>query len=70
MNVWNPFNYIFYADPTVFISTLVRTNIAQLEEIFSEYRYYAGHDIEQAIDKLFYGEIKDGLLVIGKRLKI
>jgi len=40
--------------------------MAQLRQIFAEYHNITGHDIETAIENEFSGDIKKGLLAIGK----
>lgn len=40
--------------------------MAQLRQIFQEYHNITGHDIENAIENEFSGDIKKGLFAIGK----
>lgn len=58
----------FGTDESVFNAILVQRNIVQLHQIFSEYANITGHDIEEAIDKEFSGDIKKALVAIGKHL--
>ena len=44
---------------------MVQRNVFQLRQIFTEYANLTGHDIENAIDNEFSGDIKKGLLAIG-----
>jgi len=51
-------------DESVFNSIIGTTNYAQLSLIFNEYRKLAKHDIEDAIEKEFSGDVRDGLLAV------
>lgn len=53
-------------DESVFNAIIATTNYAQLNLIFQEYRKLAKHDIEDAIEKEFSGDIRDGLLAVGE----
>ncbi|KAL7297824.1 hypothetical protein TKK_0008857 [Trichogramma kaykai] len=59
----------FGTDESVFNAVLAQRNIAQLRAIFEQYQYMTGHDIEQAIENEFSGDIKKGLLAIVKCVK-
>ncbi|XP_023245595.1 annexin B9-like [Copidosoma floridanum] len=59
----------FGTDESVFNTILVQRNIAQLQLIFNEYQNITGHDIEEAIENEFSGDIKKGLLAIVKCVK-
>jgi len=43
--------------------------MAQLRQIFQEYKNITGHGIENAIENEFSGDIKKGLLAIGNFIK-
>lgn len=44
----------------------MQRNIVQLHQIFSEYANITGHDIEEAIENEFSGDIKKALVAIGE----
>lgn len=56
----------FGTDESVFNSILVQRNVPQLKQIFEEYENITGNNIETAIKNEFSGDIKKGLLAIGK----
>lgn len=56
----------FGTDESVFNSILVQRNVPQLKQIFEEYENITGNSIETAIKNEFSGDIKKGLLAIGK----
>lgn len=45
---------------------MVQRNIPQLKQIFAEYQNITGHDIRDAIENEFSGDIKKGLVAIVK----
>ncbi|XP_051169660.1 annexin B9-like isoform X2 [Leptopilina boulardi] len=59
----------FGTDESVFNAILVQRNIVQLHQIFSEYANITGHDIEEAIENEFSGDIKKALVAIVKVVK-
>jgi hypothetical protein len=56
----------FGTEDSVFNVILGNQSYPQLEAIFEEYRSLTGHNIYQAIEKEFKGDIKDALLAIFK----
>lgn len=52
----------------MFNAILCAQNPHQLKLVFQEYQKLVGHDIEITIDKEFSGDIKNGLLTIGKNM--
>lgn len=60
----------FGTDESIFNAILVQRNMAQLRQIFVEYNNITGHDIETAIENEFSGDIRKGLLAIGKYNKL
>ncbi|XP_032683612.1 annexin B11-like isoform X2 [Odontomachus brunneus] len=59
----------FGTDESIFNAILVQRNMPQLRQIFMEYQNITGHDIEDAIESEFSGDIKKGLLAIVKCVK-
>ncbi|KAM0732707.1 Annexin B11 [Formica fusca] len=59
----------FGTDESTFNAILVQRNFSQLRQIFIEYQNITGHDIENAIENEFSGDIKKGLLAIVKCVK-
>ncbi|KYM99417.1 Annexin-B11 [Cyphomyrmex costatus] len=59
----------FGTDESTFNAILVQRNMAQLQQIFKEYHNITGHDIDEAIENEFSGDIKKGLLAIVKCVK-
>ncbi|KMQ95593.1 annexin-b11-like isoform x1 protein [Lasius niger] len=59
----------FGTDESTFNAILVQRNMPQLRQIFIEYQNVTGHDIENAIENEFSGDIKKGLLAIVKCVK-
>jgi len=51
-------------DESIFCNIIGTQNYAQLNLIFKEYRALAKHDIEDAIEKEFSGDVKEGLLAV------
>lgn len=56
----------FGTDESTFNQILVQRNMTQLQQIFLEYERLSHHGIERAIDNEFSGDIRKGLLAIGK----
>ena len=67
-NIYNLFlgELRFGTDESTFNAILVQRNVPQLQQIFAEYEKITGHTIESAIENEFSGDIKKGLLAIGK----
>ncbi|XP_014478613.1 PREDICTED: annexin B9-like isoform X1 [Dinoponera quadriceps] len=59
----------FGTDESTFNAILVQRSMPQLQQIFAEYQNITGHDIENAIENEFSGDIKKGLLAIVKCVK-
>jgi len=56
-------------EDAVFNAILCGENYAQLGAVFMEYLKLTGHDIEDAINKEFSGDVRSGLLAIVKVVK-
>lgn len=53
-------------DESVFNSILVAESFQQLALTFYEYQKLAGHTVVEAIEKEMSGDVKKGMLAIGK----
>jgi hypothetical protein len=73
----NNFNLIYFSqiifqagvkkigtDEAAFTAVLAMQNSHQLQYVFNEYRHLAGHELEQAIEKEFSGDMRRGLLTL------
>lgn len=56
-------------DESKFNQILVAQNPAQLRMVFDEYQKVTNHQIEQAIEAEFSGDIRDGLLAVVKSIR-
>ena len=53
-------------EESVFNSILVTRSYQHLRKVFQEYERLSGKDLEESIKSEFSGNVKDGLLAIGK----
>lgn len=53
-------------DEAAFNAVMVASNPAQLQLVFDEYRRLTGHDIEQAVQSEFSGDILQGMVTLVK----
>lgn len=56
----------FGTDESTFNAILCSRSYAQLAEIFSKYYEITGHELDEAIENEFSGDIKEGLIAIFK----